>query len=189
MVHIISAKRPPRPTHPTFTENLWALMQCCWDQDPCSRPEASEVSRVLTLSLCQDLISHSPTIDERIHLITTIFSGHDQAKVVRQVSGDDAQTIVDVIAGVRVPTLFHTRKSALVQISTFFSIRRWMVSRQRFAEDVCAVYTRFVAAKPWFRNHWRFRFVTIWRKTRCTMVSLRTCGRVDTMARMLRQRF
>ena len=44
---IMQGRRPPRPTHPTFTENLWTLMQRCWDHDPRSRPEVSEVSRVL----------------------------------------------------------------------------------------------------------------------------------------------
>jgi hypothetical protein len=27
-------KRPPRPTHPTFSEILWTLAQRCWDQEP-----------------------------------------------------------------------------------------------------------------------------------------------------------
>ena len=44
---ITQGKRPPRPTHPTFTENLWTLMQRCWHHDPHLRPEVLEVSRVL----------------------------------------------------------------------------------------------------------------------------------------------
>ena len=48
MLAIMGGKRPPRPTHRTFTPYLWALMQRCWDQDPLSRPEASEIWRVLT---------------------------------------------------------------------------------------------------------------------------------------------
>ena len=47
MFAIEQGKRPPRPTHPTFTENLWMLMQRCWDQDPHLRPEVSEVLQVL----------------------------------------------------------------------------------------------------------------------------------------------
>jgi hypothetical protein len=52
MLAITQGKRPPRPTHPTFTENLWTLMQRCWDQDPHLRPEVSEVLRVLLLRQC-----------------------------------------------------------------------------------------------------------------------------------------
>ena len=48
MLAIMDGKRPPRPTHPTFTNDLWALMQHCWDQVPHSRPETSEIVKVLS---------------------------------------------------------------------------------------------------------------------------------------------
>ena len=49
---VTQAERPPRPTHPIFTANLWALMQRCWDHEPHLRPEASEVLQILlTLSV------------------------------------------------------------------------------------------------------------------------------------------
>jgi len=51
MLAITQGKRPPRPTHPTFTENLWTLMQRCWDPDPHSRPEISEVLQTLLTPL------------------------------------------------------------------------------------------------------------------------------------------
>lgn len=52
MLAVTRDKRPPRPTHPTFTENLWKLMQRCWDPDPKLRPEAPEVLQTLvTLSV------------------------------------------------------------------------------------------------------------------------------------------
>lgn len=44
---ITQGKRPPRPTHPMFTGNLWSLMQRCWDHDPHSRPEISEALEIL----------------------------------------------------------------------------------------------------------------------------------------------
>jgi hypothetical protein len=47
MFDIISGARPPRPTHPTFTAELWTLMQNCWNHDPRLRPTASEVLSVL----------------------------------------------------------------------------------------------------------------------------------------------
>ena len=40
---IMRGDRPSRPTHPDFTDELWVLMQRCWDQDPRSRPDVSEV--------------------------------------------------------------------------------------------------------------------------------------------------
>ena len=44
---ITQGRRPPQPTHPTFAEHLWTLMQRCWDHDPHLRPEISEVLQVL----------------------------------------------------------------------------------------------------------------------------------------------
>ena len=47
MLFIIEGKRPSRPVHPTFTENLWTLMQRCWDHDPRLRPGAPEALQVI----------------------------------------------------------------------------------------------------------------------------------------------
>ena len=51
MVATVQGKRPPRPTHPALTENLWTLIQRCWHHDPHLRPEASEALEVLTSSV------------------------------------------------------------------------------------------------------------------------------------------
>lgn len=48
MAGLIEGERPPRPAHPSFTPELWELMQRCWDQNPYLRPEISEVLGVLT---------------------------------------------------------------------------------------------------------------------------------------------
>ena len=45
--NIIQGVRPPRPAHPAFTTELWALMERCWNQDPRLRPEVSEAFDVL----------------------------------------------------------------------------------------------------------------------------------------------
>jgi serine/threonine protein kinase len=61
MLATIQGKRPPRPTHPTLTKDMWALMQRCWDHDPHLRPEVSEALQDLTLSvfLSAPAITHS----------------------------------------------------------------------------------------------------------------------------------
>ena len=43
MEAIESGERPPRPTHLTLTDELWGMMERCWDQGPRLRPKASEV--------------------------------------------------------------------------------------------------------------------------------------------------
>ena len=47
MLAVTQGRRPPRPIYPTFTENLWTLIQRCWDHDPHSRPEVSEALQIL----------------------------------------------------------------------------------------------------------------------------------------------
>jgi hypothetical protein len=43
------------------------------------------------------LISHTLVTHERISLITTIFSDDNQVEMVRDLSGDDAQTFINTI--------------------------------------------------------------------------------------------
>jgi hypothetical protein len=50
MLAIMRGERPSRPAHSVLTDQLWTLMQRCWDQDPYLRPEAVEVSQVLLAS-------------------------------------------------------------------------------------------------------------------------------------------
>ncbi|KAF9642058.1 hypothetical protein BDM02DRAFT_2731187 [Thelephora ganbajun] len=97
----MQGERPLRPTHPTFTENLWTLVQRCWDHDPHLRPEASEVLTVLHApnnpQAWKQLISHTLSKDERISLIITIFSDSNEVEMPGNPSGNDAQAFVNVI--------------------------------------------------------------------------------------------
>ena len=51
------------------------------------------------------LVSYPLPMHERISLIKTIFSDHGEVEVVVQLSGDDAQTFVDIINEVCARTL------------------------------------------------------------------------------------
>ena len=42
-VGILSGNRPSRPTHPDVTNDLWRIVERCWDQDPQRRPDVSDV--------------------------------------------------------------------------------------------------------------------------------------------------
>ncbi|KAF9643876.1 kinase-like protein [Thelephora ganbajun] len=111
---IMQGKRPPRPTHPAVTEDLWILMQRCWDHDPRPRPEISEVLRTLLTSdppAWKRLISHPSSTNERISLLTSIFSERNEVKMIRHLSGDDARALVDVIDETldRLPQQIHRR--------------------------------------------------------------------------------
>ena len=117
MLAIIDGERPPRPTHPVLTDELWALTQRCWDQEPHLRPSALRISYGLYVSTLEPRVhvgligfSHSRGIpawkrlidlplatDERISLITDIISDRGEAEAIKHLQGDDAQSFVDVI--------------------------------------------------------------------------------------------
>ena len=44
---IVSGDRPSRPTHSGLTDELWKVIQRCWDQEAQKRPNALEISRSL----------------------------------------------------------------------------------------------------------------------------------------------
>ena len=48
---IITGGRPKRPSHPAFTERLWALAQWCWKEKPEDRPRMDQVIEYLSVSL------------------------------------------------------------------------------------------------------------------------------------------
>ena len=47
MLAIITGKRPLRPIHHQLTDQLWTLIQHCWDQNPYSRPGVPEGFKTL----------------------------------------------------------------------------------------------------------------------------------------------
>jgi len=42
-VGVLSGKRPERPAHPNFTDDLWDLIKRCWNREPERRPDISQV--------------------------------------------------------------------------------------------------------------------------------------------------
>jgi serine/threonine protein kinase len=67
-VSIMRGNRPERPTHPTFTEDEWSLMQNCWNDDHNSRPVASKVLACLEDLTRRRLVNHlfnKPAVAER----------------------------------------------------------------------------------------------------------------------------
>ena len=116
MLAVVGGERPPRPTHPTLTDDLWALIQQCWDKDARLRPRMLQILRGLWVSIPElhmrspDLLLASRTIpawkrltdrpldvNERIPLIADIFSDRSEIEAVRRLRGNDAQSFVDVV--------------------------------------------------------------------------------------------
>ena len=140
MLAITTNKRPPRPRHPTFTEDLWKLTQRCWDQDLSLRPKIPEVLQVLALS-------HTFAADERVSLVATIFSDDDQVKMIGDLSEDNAQTFIDAIYEAS-PCTVPCSNDRFIDFDlgpSILLIRRWIAFRRRPAGGVNVTYTGFVA--------------------------------------------
>jgi hypothetical protein len=123
MSTIAQGKRPPRPTYPTFTENLWALMQRCWDQDPHLRPEVSEALQVLLITwvsrlfrqvyvreldrspVCSEdpawkqLISRALATGNPVSLVqlSNVLSGEEYTQCVPNLQSNDLRWLVDCL--------------------------------------------------------------------------------------------
>ena len=96
MGFILQHKRPERPTHSAFSEDLWLLMQRCWGHEKDLRPPASEVLGTLEGLACKRLASQDLTEPQRIRLINAIFSDHNWSKVINHVHTDYAQGFLNV---------------------------------------------------------------------------------------------
>lgn len=118
MLAIIGGDRPPRPMDPQFTEDLWTLMQGCWDRDPDSRPAISKiVTEILTVSVRNRLIGGALATHERASLIEAILLDNDQIKAVENLSEDDAQILIDVINEVN-PCATQYSKDRLIDFNS-----------------------------------------------------------------------
>jgi len=99
---IVEGKRPQQPTHPTFTEELWALVQRCWDQDPHRRPDVLEVLNVLRsssgsrqfLQQLRRLDRSSPGFHDQL---TKILYGEDYQQRAPKLQGDDLVWLIDYL--------------------------------------------------------------------------------------------
>ena len=108
------------------------------------------------------LISDPLSTEERISLMTSIFSDHNEVKVVEYLSGDNAQTFIDVTYEASLHALSPPKDVPVDSPSTtrVLLVRCWKTFHQLPAGGVCVFYTGCVAAKPCFHDHWKFRFVT-----------------------------
>ncbi|KAF9789474.1 kinase-like domain-containing protein [Thelephora terrestris] len=87
-------ERPPRPAHPTLTNEIWKLIEQCWDGEASLRPHALIVSCGFKgVPVWKRLTDLTLTMDERISLIMY----YNNTEVSRRLPQDDAQSLVDEI--------------------------------------------------------------------------------------------
>jgi len=102
LLAIVQGKRPPRPEHPAFTEELWALVQCCWDQEPHLRPGVPGVLEVIrSLSVSRPFLRQLRHLDKSLSDFPDQFSnvlyGEEYKQCVANLQGDDLIWLVDYL--------------------------------------------------------------------------------------------
>lgn len=136
-------------------------------------------------------ISDTLSRQERVSLITSIFSDRNEIEAVELLSGNDAQAFIDVVDEVSVHTFLipKYRLPVYSQDNAFcLSFRFWGTSHNIYTGGVSVIRTEFVVANPCFRNRLRFQFATTRQRPHSAMGVSRTCGRVNIVAGGLRPR-
>ena len=151
----------------------------------------------LDIPACKRLISRTFSPQEVTSLIEAVFVSKDEVKMVRDLRGDDAQTLIDVIHGVRSILFFPRAHSDYLSSSTpslpnpnLSPIRLWIsrISSRGFGGPASVSYAGSTVVGFYFRDHYKSRFAIIGSIPRCIAAGSLTCGRVNTKVAMLPSR-
>jgi len=102
MLAIVQGRRPSRPTRQTFTDDVWVLVERCWDQDPHLRPEVREVLEVFSsssisrpfLQQLRDFDESSPGFHD---WLSEVLYGEEYHQCVPNLRGDDLVWLIDYL--------------------------------------------------------------------------------------------
>ena len=88
---IIARRHPKRPTHPSFTDRLWALAQRCWKQEPRDRPRMGRLIQQLSVFRQHIFGDASPAT------LSGSSGTHDPAKLYNMAESQPSQELINNI--------------------------------------------------------------------------------------------
>jgi hypothetical protein len=103
IVKISDGERPPRPTNPLFTDEIWALTRQCWDQKPESRPEMSTVLRDLAPCLLQCLYNCAKSSPEFQVALSQFYDSTERKSCISGLHGAKLKEFINFLEDVRQP--------------------------------------------------------------------------------------
>jgi len=101
MIKIIQGERPPRPTNSALTDDVWALMEMCWEQEPQSRPVMREVLQVLAPSLLRSLYQSTKSSPEFEVALGQFYGSIERKECVSRLRGADVKEFANFLEDVR----------------------------------------------------------------------------------------
>jgi hypothetical protein len=137
-------------------------------------------------SMWKSLTDGALSTDKHISMITMIFSNSNQVKIIRNLSQDDAQAVIDKIDELGCCVIQYPGDQLSSTQTIALSTRCWIVSHHKYIGTVCAIYPKYVVARSCSRDRRKSRFATIQRRTHFLVVGLQACGRANGRARVLR---
>jgi len=100
-VKIIEGERPPRPVDPTLTDNVWTLVERCWDQEPQSRPGMKRVLQDLAPSLLQSLHRSSKSSPEFQVALSQFYDSTERETCLSRLDATELKKFVVFLDDVR----------------------------------------------------------------------------------------
>lgn len=95
---ILRGDRPPRPT--LLTDEVWKLMNGCWNKNQLSRPEMSTVLRDLTPSLLQSLYRFTKSSEFQVAL-NQFYDSTEKSTCVSRLRDAESRKFIDFLDDVR----------------------------------------------------------------------------------------
>jgi hypothetical protein len=101
IVKITNGERPPRPTNPLLTDEIWAMTRECWNQRPESRPGMSTVLRDLTPCLLQSLRRSTKSSPEFQVALGQFYDSTERKSCIDGLRGAELKEFVNFLDDVR----------------------------------------------------------------------------------------
>ena len=151
VTHIIKGKRPPRPADPVLTDDLWALMQGCWNQEPILRPQMSEVLKKVPGSISKRFRGFSKSSPEFRLALERFFDSTEYKDCITYLQDAALEEFVDFLDDVRRQT-FITSAASILDFDLSF---RYYISRdylENYLYAHCITSGRYAVIGSHFRG-------------------------------------
>lgn len=148
-VKITLEERPSRPTNPALTDDVWALMEICWHQDPRSRPEMKRVLHDLASSLLRNLRQFTESSPEFQVALGQFFDNTERKGYIDLLRGAELKEFANFLDDVR-----SRLNLPYITPGCDFSYRCYAPrGRVRiYCREYCTTCRRCVASGPHFRT-------------------------------------